>query len=134
MKKQLVCYYAHPMPTYNSLIEKEDIKLLNDLGFEVFNPNTEEIQKACNTYVKLHGKENVMTFFEKLILEHCSVVAFRALPNGDILSGVASEVDVALKNYIPVIELPRRIKERSMDYPSTKRYLIESGFYKVNND
>lgn len=128
--KKLKCYYAHTMASYGSTIEKKDVETLEALGFEVENPNQPKHQNGCQAYVKIHGWEKVMEYFEDVVLE-CDVVAFRSLPNGDILSGVAYEVAAAIDNEIPVIELPCSIDSRSMDYPETKQYLIELGHYKT---
>lgn len=132
MKNKLRCYYAHTMTSYNSTIEKKDIELLEKLGFEVENPNQPKHQKGCEQYAKLHGWDKVMDYFKKVIEEDCDMVAFRSLPNGQILSGVAAEVQHAISINYPVIELPCSVHKRCMDYPETKQYLIELGHYKVN--
>lgn len=129
--KKLKCYYAHTMLSYNSTQELEDIKLLNDLGFEVINPNTPEIQEKVNDFVLLHGKNKVMSFFDEIISK-CDLLAFRALPDGKILSGISSEITSA-KNYNkPIIELPCSLISRMLDYSETKQFLIEIGHYKLN--
>lgn len=124
------CYYAHCMMSYNSTIEEQDIKTLVKLGFDVVNPNTPTISKECDDYTKVHGKENVMTYFEGIVIQ-CDMLAFRALPDGKIPSGVAAEIRIALKWGIPVIELPCSVESRCMNYPETKQYLTEIGHYKV---
>ena len=124
------CYYAHCMLSYNSTIEEQDLKTLTKLGFDVVNPNTSVISAECEEYTKVNGKENVMIYFEGIVIT-CDVLAFRPLPDGSIPSGVAAEVRIALKWGIPVIELPCSIETRCMDYPKTKQYLTEIGFYKV---
>lgn len=127
--KKLICYYAHTMTSYGSTIEFEDIQLLEKLGFEVVNPSKPEIAAGCKLYTEKHGWQKVMDYF-KNIIDACDLIAFRGIPNGQILSGVAAEVEHALNIGIPVIELPCSIKKRSMDYPETKQYLIELGHYK----
>jgi hypothetical protein len=129
--KKLKCYYAHTMTSYNSTIEAQDIELLETLGFEVMNPNTDVHQQGCKDYAFTHGVSKVMNYFVEFISTQCDVVAFRALPNGQILSGVATEVDAAITLGIPVIELPCSVRKRMMDYSETKQYLIELGHYKV---
>jgi len=126
------CYYAHTMTSYNSTIEKQDIELLEQLGFEVINPNQEKYAIGCKNYADLHGWDKVMDYFCNIIRDDCDMVAFRSLPNGQILSGVAAEVAFALKIQIPVIELPCSLNTRFMAYPETKQYLIELGHYKTN--
>lgn len=127
--KKLKCYYAHPMMTYGSTIEEKDLNLLEQLGFEVINPNCEEHQEGCKLYALSHGVKNIMQYFEDIV-KTCDVVAFRALPDGNILSGCAAEIQEANRLNLPVIELPRQLEKRFMNYPDTKQYLIESGHYK----
>ena len=127
---KLKCYYAHTMTSYGSTIEAQDIQLLERLGFEVINPSKPEIAEGCKKYTEKYGWDKVMNYF-KNIVDACDLVAFRSLPNGQILSGVAAEVQHAVENSIPVIELPCSINKRCMDYPETKQYLIELGHYKV---
>lgn len=128
--KKLVCYYAHPMLTYGSTIEIKDIALLEELGFEILNPNQKKHQIGCKEYAQKHGPDKVMDYFGELIKNECDLVAFRALPDGRLLSGVAYEVNYANDLNLPVIELPNSLKERSMDYPTTKAFLTQIGFYK----
>lgn len=128
--KKLVCYYAHTMLSYNSTIEKQDIELLESLGFNVFNPNQPIYSKGCLEYSKKYGKDKVMEYFKTLIKENCDLVAFRGNPGGSILSGISAELEAALELNLPIIEIPCSLKSRMMDYPSTKQYLTEIGFYK----
>lgn len=127
MKK---CYYAHTMLSYNSTIEATDIQLLKDLGFEVINPNTVEFILGCKKYVKMYGKSRVMEYF-KNIVSHCDLIAFRGLPDGKILSGIAVELGAALQKGMPIIELPCSLEERMIYYPETRQFLTEIGFYKL---
>ena len=129
--KKLKCYYAHTMLSYGSTIEAQDIKTLEELGFEVVNPNTEEIKAGMEEYVFNYGKADVMNYFD-IIVKTCDLIAFRSLPNGDILSGVASEINSAIFHNIPVIELPCSLEARMLLYPETKQFLIEVGHYKLN--
>lgn len=124
------CYYAHTMLSYNSTIEEQDIATLEKLGFEVLNPNQEWAQKECNEYAGKYGKEYVMQYFNTLI-DQCDVVAFRSNPDGNILSGIASELKYTLAVNKPIIELPCSLEQRMWDYPKTKKYLIEVGHYKI---
>ena len=128
--KKLKCYYAHTMTSYDSTIEEQDIELLEKLNFEVVNPNTEETQSNVDEYIKKHGKDKVMDYFG-LIIDDCDLVAFRSIPTGEILSGVAFELNHAYVTDKPIIELPCSIQKRIWDYPTTKKYLIELGHYKV---
>lgn len=126
----MVIYYAHTMISYNSTVEAADIELLQRLGFEVLNPNTKQHQQGVEDYIDMFGKENEMNYFLHLI-EGCDALAFRSLPNGTILSGVAKEIEKAQELFIPIIELPCNLKHRMLDHPETKEFMYELGFRKI---
>jgi hypothetical protein len=126
----MVVYYAHTMISYDSTVEAVDISLLERLGFEVMNPNRKQYQDGVKAYIDAFGKERAMQYFINLI-NTCDALAFRSLPNGTILSGVAKEIEEAQEMGIPIIELPCNLKNRMLDYPDTKEYLREIGHYKV---
>lgn len=128
--RKLKCYYAHTMTSYGSTIEEQDLGTLQSLGFEILNPNHPDHQLGCEQYADLNGKDKIMEYFGNLVMS-CDVIAFRSLPNSDILSGVAFEIQKALEYSIPVIELPCSLNNRMMEYPETKQYLIELGHYKL---
>jgi len=117
-------YYAHCQAIYDTKQETRDVNLLNQLGFEVLNPN-ESPHSLMAQVIKTRG-ENVMTYFEGLV-EGCDVLAFRALPDGRIPAGVAKEIEVAKTNHKMIIELPSRIAGRSIGVEETREYLAEIG-------
>lgn len=129
MNKPL-CYYAHTMLSYDSTIEQQDIQLLERLGFKVVNPNSKKIKEGLKVFLDRNTKDKTMDYFKEIVSE-CDLVAFRALPNGDILSGISAELQMALECNIPIIELPCSLNKRMQEYPETKQYLNEIGFYKV---
>ncbi len=99
-RRSLTCYYAHPMSSYGTPQEIEDIQLLETLGFKVINPNDPEYKSNKN-----------MEFFRKLAAG-ADAVAFRALPDGKISPGVAYELKAAKRR----IELPTGIEQRSESF------------------
>ena len=111
-------YYAHCMVIYNTPQEERDIKTLESMGFEVFNPNCPEMQNAY----KEHG---MIPFFDKV--KECDAIVFRATPDGSIPAGVYGEIEVAINTGKPVIELPSCIKRRYLDVEKTREYLKEVG-------
>lgn len=129
--KKLKCYYAHTILSYGSTQEEMDIKLLERLGFEVINPNTPEIENELEQFIIDHGKRRTMDFFTDIVSD-CDLLAFRALPNSEILSGVAVEIMYARDHDMPIIELPCSLDSRVLNYPETKQFLIEIGHYKSN--
>jgi len=102
--KTLTAYYAHPMALYRSPIEKRDLKTLSRLGFKVVNP----AEAKYSTYQ--------MDDFVKLAVS-CDLIAFRSFEDGKIGSGMALEIDAAMKIGRPVIELtpflPGRVLTRN---------------------
>ena len=130
MNKRLKCYYAHTMVSYNSTIEQKDVELLNCLGFDVINHNTQEHRDELNAYILKNGKSNVMQYFTEIV-KNCDIVAFRSNPDGSILSGVGAELKTALNLNIPIIEMPNFSCRKFMNYSETKDYLIELGHYKI---
>lgn len=128
--EKLKCYYAHCMLTYDSSIEQQDIKLLEKIGVDIINPNCEEHRNGCTKFAFKYGKDKVMKYFENIV-EDCDMIAFRALPDGQIPSGVAVEVLYAKELNLPIIELPCSITKRCQAYPETKEYLTEIGLYKI---
>jgi hypothetical protein len=115
-----VIYYAHPMNLYGTPQEERDIALLVSLGFEVLNPADPEYTLEAEQY------RNKMAYFKTLVSQ-CDALAFRACPDGRITCGVAQEIDEMLGLGLPVFELPRSIKARTMTIPQTLEYLTEIG-------
>lgn len=111
-------YYAHCVSIYNTAQEKRDVQTLQDLGFEVLNPNSTE---HANGYKKLG-----MDYFE-FVVKACDALAFRALPDGRIPAGVAQEIEWMLECKNPVIELPSGMISRRIDVDETREYLRELG-------
>ncbi len=116
-----VVFYAHCMAIYNTPQEARDIVLLEALGFKVLNPNTRTHSLGYDAYG--------MAYSETLLLKNpgCDIVAFRALPDGRIPRGVATEIEIAQSNDIPIIELPSCVLGRIINLEQTREYLREVG-------
>lgn len=115
MKKKV--YYAHVLSIYNTIQETRDIITLENLGFDVINPNTPETQKRY--------KEIGWETFEELI-KQCEIFAFRSLPDGTISSGVYKELEFAKTLALPelsIIELPTIMSKRVLSLDDTREYL-----------
>lgn len=126
-------YYAHFMGIYNTPQERRDVETLEALGFEVINPNCEEISAQYN-YVKeqvqnQHTQIGFETAFEVFLnyVRECEVFAFRALPDSRISGGVALELKEAKKLNKIIIELPCSTISRSMNGEETREYLHDMG-------
>jgi len=68
-----------------------------------------------------------MDYFKNRVTEN-DVLAFRALPNGNISAGVDAEIIIAEKNNIPVFEIPTSsiIHENALNVSETREYLKEN--------
>jgi len=116
-------YYAHCQAIYNTPQEKRDVDLLEELGFEVINPNAPEHIGAVQKMKSREPHINVMEYFYSLV-KQCDALAFRALPDGSIPAGVGGELN---NLSIPVIELPSGISRRVLTVDQTREYLKEIG-------
>ena len=126
MSERIKIYYAHCQAIYDTRQEDRDIALLEQLGFEVVNPNTEEILEGLAKFKKANPDRNSMNYFYE-ILEECGALAFRSTPNGMIPCGIFSEIEFIQSLALPVIELPSMINAREMDIKQTRDYLHEIG-------
>ena len=116
-------YYAHSMNIYDTPQEKRDIKILEDLGFKVINPNTKEISNGFKDWnIRYPNREDYMDYFNNMVKE-CDTLAFRSFVDGTIPSGIVSEIQTALKSNMPVIELPILTSNRFLDSIETRLYL-----------
>jgi len=112
-------YYARPINLYNSEQDKRDIKLIQDLGFELVNPNKEELQQRY--------KQEGMDVFLQAVAE-CGVILFRSFPDLKISAGVKKEIDKAIELGLPVVELPTVIESRILSVDDTRNYLKYLGY------
>lgn len=122
-------YYAHSKGIYNTKQEERDIELLEELGFEVINPNTKEISDQFRYCVDINRYTYEYSFdlvFGTLVKES-DIVAFRAQLDGLIGAGVAKEIEIAEANNKPIIELPSAIYKRIATLEQTRAYLKEIG-------
>lgn len=106
-------YYAHPMILYGSEIEYQDVKMLEEMGFEVVNPN-----KPGNEEKYLEKK--AFGFFLDIV-RGCDALAFRSIL-GAITTGVGKEVTYAQEHKMPVIELPYITEDRFLSLGTTNAY------------
>lgn len=107
-------YYARPISLYNTKQEDRDLQLLNQLNFDVVNPNKEELQQRYKT-------EGMDVFVSAV--KDCDALAFRSFQDGKISAGVKKEIDAAVENGKPVIELPTITSNRILSVDDTREYL-----------
>jgi hypothetical protein len=107
-------YYARPINLYNSAQDQRDINLMLKLGFEVLNPNKEELQERYKT-------KGMDVFLEAVA--DCDALAFRSFPDLKISAGVKKEIDKAIELGKAVIEMPTIISSRVLSVDDTREYL-----------
>lgn len=112
-------YYARPINLYNSEQDKRDIKLIQDLGFELVNPNKEELQERY--------KQEGMDVFLQSVSE-CVVIFYRSFPDLKISAGVKKEIDKAIESGLYVLELPTITEQRILSVDNTRSYLKYLGY------
>lgn len=126
LKKKV--YYAHSMGIYNTKQEERDIELLEELGFEVINPNCME---TSNKFKKLLEKdfpyEKAFELVFGSLVFQSDLLAFRAQLDGFVGAGVAAEIEFAQSHNKPVIELPSALYKRIATPDQTRAYLKEVG-------
>jgi hypothetical protein len=116
-------YYAHPMYLYNTPQEKRDIELLENLDFIVINPNSEPYRSEYKDLMN-KGIHDMDYWIE--LARACDCIAFRACPDGKILSGVGTEIRE--NSDMPIIELPSMLTRRIItNVEETREFLGEIG-------
>lgn len=96
-------YYAHPMSTYGTRIEAEDLALLGARFASVINPATPAFQQAVKRQ-KACGLPTMAPFLDAI--RAASAVAYRPFPDGKIGAGIASEVLEAILGGKLILRLP----------------------------
>lgn len=105
-------YYAHPVTHYGTIVEELDIIILQNMGFEVINPNSENTNTA-------YKEKGMQVFFD--MIDTCDVLAFRSFNDGMIGAGVKKEIEYALAaKGLCVFELQRDILDRSLTVEQTR--------------
>lgn len=121
MKKSI--YYAHGLNLYNSPQEQRDIDMLVGLGFDVLNPSDSKYSEEFAQWREEHPDEaDYMNYFKNLV-GSCDAIAFRSLIDGSLTAGVAAEVQYAMENGMPMIELPNITSNRFLNVADTRLLL-----------
>ena len=112
-------YYAHCMALYGTDQEKEDLRTLDALGVRVVDPNATQYKKKVRDMKRAHKSgAQIMDYFVSVV-ERCQGVAFRALPDGSISSGVEKEIAAMRKKGGIIIELPELDKRKRLTVGQT---------------
>lgn len=120
-------YYAHCLQIYGTPQEERDVSLLELLGFEVYNPNNEDIQQLVQRWKGMDPDYDVMRKIFLPLVETCDALAYRGVPDGRLPGGVWMEATHADKLNIPIIELPYGLAWRGMTTDQSREYLRETG-------
>lgn len=111
-------FYAHTKALYNTPQEDRDIGILQSLGFDVLNPNSEYHEEQYEIKGMAYSGE---------LINQCVAIAFRSLPDGSIPAGVATEIEMANRQGKAVIELPSYFFRNILSVEETRQYLKETG-------
>lgn len=123
MKKKI--YYAHTMTTYYSQEETDAVELLKSMGYEVVNPSDKKIVEGFELFKKDNPSESSMDYFLGVV-KTCDLLAFSAVEDDKLTSGVVKEVLYALGNKMPVLEIhtiDSLNPKRFMSLEKTREYL-----------
>lgn len=115
MKK---CYYARPLNLYGTPQDIRDVALIEQMGFEVVNPNKQALQERY--------KQEGMSVFLAAVKD-CDLLAFRSFPDLKIGAGVLAEIQEAKNNGCLVFELPTLTEARNLSVEATREYLAYLG-------
>ena len=107
-------YFARPIHLYKTKQDERDILLIKNLGFEIVNPDKEELQRRY--------KKEGMAVFTKAVKD-CELLIFRAMPDGKISAGVFKELKQAQADDKPVLELPTILESKVLSVEDTRTYL-----------
>lgn len=111
-------YFARLINLYKTPQDQRDIATLEALGFEVVNPDKEELS--------LRYKTEGMDVFLQAVSD-CQALAFRSTVNMGITAGVVKEIQKAQELGLPVFELPTLFSNRFLSVEDTRAYLAYSG-------
>jgi hypothetical protein len=98
INKNMKVYYARPFSLYNTKQDERDILTLRTLGFDVVNPNKEELQLRYKT-------EGMDAFLQAI--DDCNLLAFRSFQDGKISAGVMKEIEKAQSLLMPISNCPQ---------------------------
>lgn len=102
-------YFAMPVTYYDDPNLKQDVKLLEELGYTPYVPNSPEDDAGY----KAHGMKYFTDLIEK---KGFGALFFRSFANGLIGAGVANEIGVAFNLNIPVLEVVNDWNPRILGY------------------
>lgn len=110
MKK---AYYAHSQWTYNTPVEDKDIRMIESLGYKVFNPNDPELEEAWE-------RDGMKVFDNLMLINNFDVCFIRPQSDGSISAGVGYEAMKFFELRKPVLEIPAPILPRIMTAEATR--------------
>lgn len=117
-------YYAHSQWTYDTLVEAKDIRMIENLGYKVFNPNDPDLEE----FWELKG----MDLFDELMDRYNFDVCFiRPQSDGTISAGVGYEAMKFFELRKPVLEIPAPILPRTLTPEATRELYRWHGLRKM---
>jgi hypothetical protein len=85
-KERTKVYFAHPMSHYNSSLEKDCLRVIQEMlpNVEIVNPNRPEYQDG-------YLKEGSFNYFLRIV-QSCDAIAFVPYEDGEVGAGVFNEL------------------------------------------
>jgi len=128
-------YFAHPISTYGTNIEKESISILEENGFDVLNPGAKEQQDDFIIFRK-NNPNDYMKYFDDLVLR-CDSFAYLPFRDDKIGAGIVYESDIASKNNMKIYKIDlinRIIIEVDFDYILKNRLSVDETRHRIRNN
>lgn len=112
-------YYARSIDQYDKEHDNHCIKELENLGFEVVDPNKFFTKEE-------YDEKGMQMFFDRI--KDCDVFFFKSIyQGGKITAGVFKEYCYAQELGIPAYEIPFNVSIRSLTVEGTRQYLKDKG-------
>lgn len=104
-------YFAHPINTYGTELEKYLLDALRGCGLarRIVNPNTPQHHAACHLLMD-DGAKWGMDYFTSQVLPSCAALVFFAFGDGKISAGVALEIETAMLQGSSIYEITTHIE------------------------
>jgi hypothetical protein len=122
-----LAYYAHCQWTYGSAVEQKDVRLIESLGYKVYNPNSPEDE----TLWKALGMSHFNDLLQKYKFDVCFI---RPESNGMISAGVGYEAMACFEAGVPVLEIPCPVLPRLLSPEATRELYRWHGYRKLADE
>jgi len=102
-------YYSHDEETYGTEQEDTDLNMMGNLGINVDNPNSPDVQERIRI-LKECGRESEIPAFIDSLIDRCDGVIFRDLDDGTRPAQVTADIAKSQTDNKPVLQLPTLVE------------------------